>query len=553
MAPPTDTLGPPLIACPAAWLVACDLPLAVVDLDLRPVFETDAFGRLVGPDPRPGTATPLTHRMPGVTGAVRDLLTAEGADPTGEPVEWDLEDGRRMRLRIAAAGPDRRCVTGEVIAPAGAREHRNPPESADPVTGLPGRSTADHVLAGLAADGGDPVAALVVGVDRFRHVNETLGHHTGDEVLRLAARRILAAIRDEDLAVRLAGDEFLVVQRSGPQPESAETAARRLIDVLGRPFLVRGQQVNVGASVGIALHGDGDRIDDLLPRADLALRAAKAGGGNRLHLFETSMARRAEERRALELHLRRALAMGELALVYQPQMNLTRGGVTGFEALLRWNSADRGPISPAEFIPVAEELGIITEIGAWVLRTACAEAARWPGDLSVAVNVSPVQFEADDIVETVRHAIERAGIAPERLEIEITEGVMLRNSDAVLRRLHAIRDLGVRISMDDFGTGYSSLSCLNGFPFSKIKIDQSFVRSPESERTGALVRAILRMGESLGMETLAEGVETGEQLARLTAEGCGQVQGYLISRPLPPEGIDAFLHETVHGHVEEAG
>jgi predicted signal transduction protein with EAL and GGDEF domain len=365
----------------------------------------------------------------------------------------------------------------------------------------------------------------------------------GDALLGVVAERIRSAIGHADVAARFGGDEFGIVQIGRPQPQSAAALAKRLVDLLGRSYIVEGHLLNVGASVGIALTPvDGRDTDQILKNADLALNRAKQRGQDRYRFFETAMDEQMQAHRGLELDFRRALALREFAIVYQPQLNLCSKRITGFEALLRWHNPKRGLVSPADFIPLAEEIGLIVPIGEWVIRTACSEAAGWPQPLSVAVNVSAVQFGSPNLVSTVLSALAESGLDPRRLELEITESVLLGDHRAALDVLLKVRELGVRVSMDDFGTGYSSLSYLRSFPFDKIKIDQSFVRGQSDDPSGmAIVRAIAGLGRSLGMTTLAEGVETEEQLARVAADGCTDVQGYLISRPLPPERIGEFL------------
>jgi diguanylate cyclase (GGDEF)-like protein len=393
-------------------------------------------------------------------------------------------------------------------------------------------------------------AVLIFDLDRFKAINDSLGASVGDALLGVVAERVSSAVGSSDLVTRFGGDEFGIIQMGRPQPESSAALAKRLVDLLSRSYIVEGHLLNVGVSVGIALiPADGRDTDQILKHADLALNQAKQGGQGSFLFFETAMDEQVLAHRSLELDFRRALALRELALVYQPQLNLASKRITGFEALLRWHNPKRGLVSPADFIPLAEKIGLIVPIGEWVIRAACSEAARWPRLLSVAVNVSAVQFGSPNLVSAVRSALAESGLDPRRLELEITESVLLGDHRAALEILLQVRELGVRVSMDDFGTGYSSLSYLRSFPFDKIKIDQSFVRGRSDDRSGmAIVRAIAGLGRSLGMTTLAEGVETEEQLARVEADGCTDVQGYLISRPLPPERIGEFLQS----HPERA-
>ena len=390
------------------------------------------------------------------------------------------------------------------------------------------------------------MAVMLIDLDRFKTVNDTLGHPIGDALLRLVARRLLSMVRQDDLVARLGGDEFAILISPSLDQNAMEALAGRIVDVIGRPYLVEGHLVNIGASIGIAVSPrHGQDYNQLMRSADLALYAAKNAGRSSYRVFEAAMDVRALARRALEIDLRRAQALGEFELHYQPQIDLESDTVVGFEALLRWRHPERGLVSPADFIPMAEEIGLILSLGEWVMREACLEAMRWPSDVSVAVNVSPHQFEdSTRLVEMVRKALSWSGLPGARLEIEITESVLLRNEKTVLTALHRIRALGVRVAMDDFGTGYSSLSQLNSFPFDKIKIDRSFVtENGDVSAQNAIIRAITALGVSLGMATIAEGVETSDQLARIRAEGCTSVQGYLFSRPVPVGQVDALIAE----------
>jgi len=340
------------------------------------------------------------------------------------------------------------------------------------------------------------------------------------------------------VVARLGGDEFAILLTGVAEPEAAAALAGRLVETLGRPFMLDGQLINVGASIGIVLApADGLDPDLLMKNADLALYKAKGDGRGTFRFFERAM-----DRRALELDLREALNAGEFELYFQPLLDLARDRIVSFEALLRWRHPVRGMISPAHFIPVAEDTGLIVPLGEWVLRQACAEAAGWPDEMRVSVNVSAVQFRQRNLVQLVMSALAGSGLEPERLELEITESVLMQESEASVRILHQLRSLGVRIAMDDFGTGYSSLSYLRRFPFDKIKIDRAFVRelsrNPEST---AIVRAIVSLGRSLGISTTAEGVETQEQLDIVRAEGCTEVQGYLLSEPKPAREALALL------------
>jgi diguanylate cyclase (GGDEF)-like protein len=382
---------------------------------------------------------------------------------------------------------------------------------------------------------GDHAAVLCLDIDRFKSVNDTLGHPVGDKLLRAVAERLRGCIRETDTVARLGGDEFAILQVGADQPSGASGLARRIVDVISEPYDLGGHHVVVGTSIGIALAPtDATDVDELLKNADLALYRAKAEGRARYRFFEREMDARVQDRRLVEVDLRKALSAGEFELYYQPLMNLERNEVSGLEALIRWHHPERGMVSPADFIPLAEEIGLIVPIGEWVLREACSQAANWPTEIKLAVNLSPAQFRTRTLVSTVVRALAASGLAASRLELEITESVLLRDDEANLGTLHQLRGLGVRISLDDFGTGYSSLSYLRSFPFDKIKIDQSFVRELSSRSDcAAIVEAVATLGRTLGMATTAEGVETREQLEELRSKGCTEAQGYLFSRPRP--------------------
>ncbi|WP_425999103.1 putative bifunctional diguanylate cyclase/phosphodiesterase [Caulobacter sp. DWR1-3-2b1] len=416
----------------------------------------------------------------------------------------------------------------------------------DPLTELPNRVLFQKDLSEALARRsrtGDQLAVHFIDLDRFKTVNDTLGHPLGDALLRIAAERLRSCVREGDTVARLGGDEFAVVQSGLTDLAGATKLAERVVEAMAAPFDLQGHQVMIGASVGVAVApSDGDDADELLKKADMALYRAKADGRGAFHFFERAMDEQLQARRALELDLRRALVAGEFQLYYQPLYNLGDDRVTGCEALLRWNHPDRGMVSPADFIPIAEEIGLIVQLGEWVLREACAEAATWPDHVRLAVNLSPAQFRDRGLVRTVVSALAVSGLPAERLELEITESVLLQDNVANMGMLHDLKALGVRISMDDFGTGYSSLSYLRSFPFDKIKIDQTFVRDIlEDSDAMAIIKAVLDLGASLGIVTTAEGVETQEQLDALRDQGCAEIQGYFISRPAPASEIARML------------
>jgi len=406
----------------------------------------------------------------------------------------------------------------------------------DSLTDLPNRTLFREKMGeGLnqVAIAGGAMAVLCFDLDNFKTVNDRLGHAAGDRLLRWVASRLKENVGEHDTVARLGGDEFAVLQR-GPQPQSAERLARRLVEIIGHPPPLESQSIHVGVSVGIAIAPDhGLDADELMKCADLALYQAKARKRGAYQLFEPEIEEEARSRHALEHDLRGALEAREFHLVFQPQVRLDSSELTGFEALLRWKHPSRGFVSPAEFIPIAEENGLIVPIGEWVLRTACATAASWP-DVTVAVNLSPVQFRSRGLAAMVTSALAEAGLPPQRLELEVTETALLDDSEATIEILHQLRALGVRVSLDDFGVGYSSLSYLRKFPFDRIKIDRSFVGTlGESPESTAIVRTIASLGSVLGVETTAEGVETIEQLDFVRECGCTAVQGYYFGRPCP--------------------
>lgn len=411
----------------------------------------------------------------------------------------------------------------------------------DTLTGLANRSRVKPEVDRAAANPSQSSALLMIDLDRFKAVNDTLGHPIGDALLRKVADRLSASVRSHDMVARLGGDEFAILQTGVEQPAGAEALAKRLVEVLSRPYVIEGHMIDIGASVGVALLPGAADGDTLIKHADIALYRAKNEGRGRYAFFEPHMHEEMQERRALELDMRRALAFRQFELHYQPQMDLASRTITGMEALLRWQHPERGMVAPGDFVPLAEETGLIVPIGEWVMRQACEDAASWPNDIAVAVNVSAKQLASGKLVRAVEDALGRASLPATRLEIEITESVLMSDVDGCVDTLHRLRNLGARVSMDDFGTGYSSLSYLSSFPFDKIKIDQSFVRSGDAERNDGIIRAITAIGHHLGMTTIAEGVETDAQLDSMTSNGCGSVQGYLISRPVPADQVPALF------------
>ncbi len=416
----------------------------------------------------------------------------------------------------------------------------------DGLTGLPNRILLRQRLDELLAHtrrSGDKVAVLFLDLDNFKGINDTLGHAIGDKLLKGVTKRLRSSLREEDAIARLGSDEFAIVQAGVSRPEEVAFLARRLIDAISEPYLFDGHTIISGACIGIAIApGDGDDAEKLLKNADMALSRAKSEGHGTFGFFESEMDARAQTRRRIEIDLRAAIENNVLQPHYQPLVDLKSGSITGFEALVRWPDNERGMIPPSEFIPVAEETGLINAVGGLMLRRACMDAAQWPDDVRVAVNLSPLQFRVGNLLSVVMDALKTSGLSPKRLELEITETVLLDKSDQVLATLHALRALGVRISMDDFGTGYSSLSYLRSFPFDKIKIDRSFVQDLDSNQDGqAIIRSIISLGMGLGVTITAEGVETEAELSCLRAEGCHEGQGFLFSRARPNAEITALL------------
>jgi diguanylate cyclase (GGDEF)-like protein len=421
----------------------------------------------------------------------------------------------------------------------------------DELTGLPNRVNFRDEIERLLAvpHAAEQLSALLfVDLDQFKQVNDTLGHPCGDQLLCAVADRLRAMLRPEDFVARFGGDEFVVFQQNIKSTDDAAGLARRIVDHLSERYKIDNHLVEIGASIGIAVTSpEGVSADTLLKNADMALYRAKADGRGTFCFFREEMAQTVEARRILELDLRRALANEEFELFYQPLVNLKSGRISTCEALLRWNHPVRGTVSPIDIIPVAEDMGLIVDLGRWILRKACMECMQWPEAVSVAVNFSPQQFHQRDVLNEIRYALEVSGLPANRLEIEITESSLLRNTQLthdVLSQLHA---LGVRISLDDFGTGYSSLSYLHNFPMQKVKIDRSFLEGIDTDRPLTLLRGVARLSADLGMSVVVEGIETNEQLELINADGTvSEAQGYLFSRPVPAVRIRQLLNAS-HG------
>jgi len=419
----------------------------------------------------------------------------------------------------------------------------------DALTDLPNRvllrEQLEHELKRVKR--GEIIAMLCLDLDHFKSVNDTLGHPIGDELLKLVADRLRGCTREPDTIARLGGDEFAIIMTQLRQPSDAAVLARRIRTSVSRPYQVDGHQIISDISIGISIAPvDGTEPDQLLKNADMALYGAKADGRGTYRFFEAEMDKRMKERRDLEMDLRQALTNGEFELHYQPLVNLQTNEITAFEALLRWHHPAKGLISPADFIPIAEETGLIVSIGEWVLRTACKETANWPDHVKVAVNLSPAQLKTKNLVSIVKDALADCDMAPERLQLEITETMLMQNTFATLAMLHELRKLGVQIAMDDFGTGYSSLSYLRSFPFDKIKIDRSFIQDlANGAEPRAIVHAVAGLAKCLNMISTAEGVETQQQLDTLQAVGCTEMQGYLFSKAKPADEIVALFRSQM--------
>jgi diguanylate cyclase (GGDEF)-like protein len=524
--------------------------LCMFDGDDRLLLANRRYGELWALPPtltQPGT--PFAEIMAATRGQETASSRSHQPLPGTEGVrrrEWRMEDGRTIEVVVTRLA-DGSCVAvhQDVTVQRAAEARIAYLARHDALTGLANRAVLREELQRqlLRCARGEDLAVLYLDLDQFKPVNDSHGHGVGDGLLREVACRLRGCARETDLVARLGGDEFAVVQCGVPQPSSSRQLARRIVDALAEPVDVAGLRLHIGTSVGVAVAPfDGEDPDTLLKHADLALYRAKADGRGTLRYFEPEMDRRANERRVLEAELREALETGQFFLEYQPQLRLDETAVSGVEALLRWRHPVRGRVSPADFVPLAEETGLIVPIGRWVLEQACRDATAWPDTLRVAVNASAVQFRHGALLRDVMHALQLSGLPPQRLEVEVTESVMLQDQEQSVALLHRLRELGVRIAMDDFGTGYSSLSTLHRFPFDRIKIDRSFVADLEHRADArSIVRAVAGLGRSLGIATTIEGVENEAQLAIARLEGCAEVQGFIYSRPRPACEIADFV------------
>ncbi|MGA2127162.1 MAG: EAL domain-containing protein [Xanthobacteraceae bacterium] len=500
---------------------------------------TEMYG-LPAESVRPGLTLHQLQDMRAVAGSFTEdpasYIAAMLGEANGAAKVVELPNGRTITvINQRMAGGGWISTHEDVTERARAEAQINHMATHDGLTGLPNRACfqlrMEQTLLRVAR--GDTYALLCIDLDGFKSVNDTFGHPVGDLVLQTVGQRLRHGTREMDSVARFGGDEFAVLQVGVGRPEDAATLAQRLIEAISAPYDVDGQQIVIGASIGVAMApDDGPTSEALLRNADLALYRAKANGRMTYAFFEPAMDAQLRARHLLEVDLRKALGNGELDLAYQPLVNLASGRISSCEALLRWSHPQRGMVSPGEFIPLAEDIGLIVPIGEWVLRRACSEAMSWPSDVSVAVNLSAVQFKCHDLVETVVDALAQSGLPGSRLELEITESVLLHESLATTAVLHRLHALGIRISMDDFGTGYSSLSYLRSFPFDKLKIDQSFLRDLSGNADcAAIVKAVADLGRAIGVVTTAEGVETAEQLEMVRLAGCTEAQGFYFYVP----------------------
>ena len=495
--------------------------------------------------PTLGASTEQVLRAAGLS-----LLLESGGQGKVATLSCELADGRTIAVSQQQLAEGGWVATYEDTSERRAAETRMAQMARhDPLTGLPNRlALTEHLQGALARmRRGTGLAVIRLGLDRLRAANDHLGPRGAAALLCAITQRLKDAMTPTDLLVRFGTEEFAIAQDAAQEPVDASTLAQTLIAFLEQPFVIDGRQVVVGATAGISVPALGtDTADTLLQAAGLALHRAEADGRGIVRVYEVSMDEATQLQRALEADLRRALEKRQFVLFYQPLVH--QGGIAGFEALLRWRHPERGLVSPAMFIPLAEELGLIGDIGAWVMQQACTDAASWPGSLKVAVNLSPAQFRTRSLSDDAARALAASGLSATRLELEITESVLIQDDASVLNSLHALRRMGIRIAMDDFGTGYSSLSYLHRFPFDKLKIDQSFVRGMTTQGDSLLiVRAIIGLGRSLGMAVNAEGVETTEQMEALRLEGCGELQGYLFSRPR--HGLEVADMLRQHGNA----
>jgi diguanylate cyclase (GGDEF)-like protein len=533
--------------------------LCAYDSDLRLIFANRSYLEIYGlsaADARPGVAlldlmqSSIDHgvHVPNVTAEQMFAEYKRRLIECKESVLYrELADGRVIAVRHRPMINGGWVGTYEDITERRRFEaHIARLARLDTLTELPNRlmfrEQMDEAIARIGA--GQPFAIICVDLDNFKTINDTLGHLVGDKLLQGIGARLRGATSDGDIIARLGGDEFAVLHRI-TEPGSVPRLAQKLIDAMSKHNYIEGHEISIGLSAGIVIAPeDGNECDQLMRYADLALYRAKAEGRNTYRFYRPEMSVKMQSRHLLELDLRRALQAEEFALVYQPQVTLATNELAGMEALMRWAHPKRGSVSPEEFIPIAEDTGLIASFGAWVLHQACAEAVRWPDKIRVAVNLSPAQLRDPGFTAMVTRTLAETGLPARRLELEITERVLMQKDEGVLSVLHELRSRGIRIALDDFGTGYSSLNYLRSFPFDRIKIDRSFTADTHRSRGGeAIIQAIATLGASLGIETTAEGVETSEQLDAMRRAGCTEVQGFLLSRPRPASELTVVFSQ----------
>ncbi|MBB3996432.1 putative bifunctional diguanylate cyclase/phosphodiesterase [Aureimonas pseudogalii] len=521
--------------------------------DLTVLAANDAFVRMF-PGIAAGSRAETVRRH-------ADLAAILASDDPEMQVH-QLRSGRHLQVRRHDSGGERGTILifDDITEQVAARGELERLSRQDPLTGLSNRSMFYEHLNGMMAQDlvDDEIAVIAIDIADFNSVNTTLGHMAGDDLLRQVGERLAALVRPGDLVARLDGDEFGIVQRLKGQPDAGHHLCRMIAeDLQKRPVTVAGRPLGVRVAIGMVPLAKADRAAGrdahaVMQDCELALYQAKADTGSKLRLYAPGIREEMEESQRLVSDLRDALDRDEFELYFQPIVNLPQRAISGFEALVRWNSPTRGQVSPGLFIPVMEANGLIVRLGRFVMRDACRQAARWPSNLSLSINLSPAQFKSADLVGDIRKSIETSGIDPRRLQLEVTESLFLDEADAILETLVQLRRLGLLVSMDDFGTGYSSLGYLSRFPFDRIKIDQSFVRDMSRSENIAIVRAVQGLGAAMGMTVVAEGVETAEQLAMLEAEGCTDMQGFLFSRPRPASDLAKMLVEVRNGFASGA-
>ncbi|MDP4025444.1 EAL domain-containing protein [Methylobacterium sp. NEAU 140] len=532
--------------------------VVLTGLDMRRVYVSPAVQAILGYEPRDLLGTRPADFVHPDDASVFGGHWARVLRGTDEVTTCSLRhrhrDGHFVWVEVSVRtvrDPERGGMIGAVATIRDITARRDAEEQVrhmalhDALTGLPNRTLfrdrLDQAVARTARTR-SPFAVLACDLDRFKTVNDSLGHPAGDALLRAVGDRMRAVLRPYDTVARLGGDEFAVVIAYLDDAGAATRLAERLIAAVSEPVVLDGRTVEVGVSIGLTVATERDAdVDELFKRADIALYEAKAAGRNTYRTFHPDVGARTATRGQLGLDMREAIRRGEFRLVYQPVVDAGTGGVVSLEALMRWHHPLQGEIAPGDFIPLAEETGLIVPLGSWALHEACREALRWPPHVRVAVNVSGVQIRRDGFEVAVLAALAGSGLPPSRLKLEVTESVLMQDADCVLACLRRLRALGVQVVLDDFGTGYSSLSYLRRFPFDKIKIDRAFIRDIADPDAAAIVRAVVGIGERLGMGIVAEGVETAEQLDLVRREGCTQVQGFLFSRPLPPDEARAYI------------